>query len=65
MLEAAQERISLLKAGINGKQIEELYILYNNFKVIGYQRTVKKDEMTTLISKNSAFCQEAIAEWIL
>lgn len=35
MLETPEERIKLLKAGITGNQIEELYILYNNFKVAG------------------------------
>jgi len=42
MLETAQERIKLLKAGITGNQIEELYILYNNFKVVGNQRPIEK-----------------------
>ena len=35
MLETAHERISLLKTGITGKQIEELYIICNNFKIVG------------------------------
>ena len=42
MLETAKERIKLLKAGITGNQIEELYIIYNNIKVVGNQRPVEK-----------------------
>ena len=31
MLETAQERVKLLKAGIDGKTIEKLYLIFNNF----------------------------------
>jgi len=34
MLETPQERVELLKAGISGKKIEELYIICNNFKIL-------------------------------
>ncbi len=34
MLETSQERVRLLKAGIDSKTIEKLYIIYNNFKII-------------------------------
>lgn len=34
MLETSQERVELLKAGISGKNIEELYIKGNNFKIV-------------------------------
>jgi hypothetical protein len=34
MLETPQERVKLLKAGIDGKTIEKLYLKYNNFKII-------------------------------
>jgi len=33
MLETAQERVKLLKAGIDGKTIEKLYLIFNNFDV--------------------------------
>lgn len=36
MLETPPERVELLKAGISGKKIEELYILYNDFKIVRY-----------------------------
>ncbi len=34
MLETPQERVRLLKAGIDGRTIEKLYLIYNNFKII-------------------------------
>ncbi len=34
MLETCEERIRLLRAGLNGKTIEQLYIRNNNFKLI-------------------------------
>jgi hypothetical protein len=58
MLETPKERIKLLKAGITGTQIEELYILYNNLKVVGYQRPLKKLAINTTMNKNTAVCQE-------
>ncbi len=35
VLETAQERVKLLKAGITGKQIENLYVQLNGFKIVG------------------------------
>jgi hypothetical protein len=64
MLETAQERIKLLKSGITGNQIEGLYILYNNFIVLGNQRPVEKIEINTTINRNIAVCQEATVEII-
>jgi hypothetical protein len=58
MLETPKERIKLLKAGITGNQIEELYILYNNIKVVGYQIPLKKLAINTTMNKNNAVCQE-------
>ena len=58
MLETPKERIKLLKAGITGNQIEELYILYNNFKVVDYQRPFKKLAINTTMNMNDAVCQE-------
>lgn len=34
MLETREERVRLLKAGILGNKIEELYISGNNFKIL-------------------------------
>ena len=62
MLETAQERIKLLKAAITGNQIEELYILTNNFKVVGNQRPIEKIEINTTINKNIDVCQDETVE---
>ncbi len=34
MLETPQERVKLLKVGINIKTIEKLYVVQNNFKIV-------------------------------
>ncbi len=34
MLETSKERVKLLKAGVPGKRIENLYIKFNNFKMV-------------------------------
>jgi len=34
MLETAEQRVKLLKKGFSGKEIEKLYIEYNNFKIV-------------------------------
>ncbi len=34
MLETPKERVELLKAGVSGKTIEELYVKYNNLKLV-------------------------------
>jgi len=34
MLGTSKERVKLLKAGINGKTIEKLYLIYNNFQTV-------------------------------
>lgn len=35
MLETSHERVALLKAGMDGKTIEKLYIILNNFELVG------------------------------
>ena len=37
MLETSKERVELLKAGIDYKKIEKLYLIYNNIKIIQSQ----------------------------
>ncbi|MCZ7382043.1 MAG: hypothetical protein O8C64_10820 [Candidatus Methanoperedens sp.] len=46
MLESPQERVKLLKAGVTGKTIEQIYIAENNFKIVRspiFLKTVKID----------------------
>jgi len=35
MLETSRERVALLKEGIDGKTIEKLYVILNNFEFVG------------------------------
>ncbi|MFU8768052.1 MAG: hypothetical protein ACNA7I_10400 [Candidatus Methanoperedens sp.] len=44
MLENPEERIRLLKAGMDMKSIEELYIRYNNFKIVRRPVIFKRDK---------------------
>lgn len=44
MLETPEERIRLLKAGVDTKFIEELYIKCNHFKIVGTPVLFKEDE---------------------
>jgi hypothetical protein len=34
MLETPEERVELLKAGLSGKTIEKLYLVYNGIKIV-------------------------------
>jgi hypothetical protein len=45
MLETPQENVKLLKAGIDGKTIEKLYIIYNNFKIASSSILFDLDKM--------------------
>ncbi len=43
--ETPQERVKLLKAGIDGKTIEKLYLIYNNFKIVSSSIFFDMDKM--------------------
>jgi|GEM_PF-867893 len=62
MLETPCERVKLLKAGISGKKIEEMYILYNNYNIINIPLFYELVE----IHSGKSYCfikgQDAIAE---
>ena len=47
MLETPEERIKLLKAGVDEKLIGELYITSNNFKIVNATVLFKVDEIST------------------
>ena len=59
MLETSQERVRLLKAGIDGKTIERLHIIYNNFKIVHIPLLFEVVEIYTEENKNSVISQEA------
>ncbi len=65
MLETSNERVELLKAGISGKTIEKLYLVCNNFKIVGSPVLFEPDEADALesirnftIHEVSAQCEE-------
>jgi hypothetical protein len=62
MLETRFERVKLLKAGLSGKKIEELYIAYNNFKIVHSPVICEQVEIYDCEINNTIKSQEAIAE---
>jgi hypothetical protein len=62
MLETSVERVKLLKAGISGKKIEELYIEYNYFKISKCPVICEQVEIIDCEINNTIKIQEAIAE---
>jgi len=61
MLETPPERVKLLKAGISGKKIEELYIAYNNFKIVHSSVICERVEIFECEINSTVKSQEAIA----
>jgi hypothetical protein len=58
MLETPQEKARLLKAGIEGKTIEKLYLIYNNFKIVNIPVLFELVEIYTKGNNNSAINHE-------
>ncbi len=52
MLETPQERVKLLKAGIDGKTIEKLYIFYNDFKIVHSPILIEQVQVNITENKN-------------
>ncbi len=63
MLETSKERIELLKAGISAKTIEKLYLICNNFKIVGspvlFEIAGKSKESHKCIINNKISAQNA------
>ncbi len=51
MLESSEQRIKLLKAGFYGKEIEMLYIEYNDFKIVYHPILYEMSEFNIKILK--------------
>ncbi len=62
MLETPEERVKLLKAGITGKTIEKLYVIYNNFKVVRNPALFELIEIDLLRNNKSAINREVAAK---
>ena len=59
MLETPQERVRLLKAGIDGKTIERQYIIFNNLKIVHTPLLFELVEINAGEYKNSTINNEA------
>jgi hypothetical protein len=57
MLETPQERVRLLKAGIDGKTIERLYIIFNNLNMVHTPLLFELVEINAEENKNSAIIE--------
>jgi len=60
MLETSRERVALLKAGMDGKTIEKLYIILNNFKLVGF--TPQKINCWEFVECGREFGRENVPE---
>lgn len=61
MLETSQERVELLKKGIDIKKIEELYLKSNNFEIVETPVVLKIVELNSEENAETATGQEALA----
>jgi hypothetical protein len=52
MFEKSQERVQLLRKGLTQKQIEELYIKANNFKIVNLPALIELVEIKDRKNKN-------------
>lgn len=52
MLETSEQRVKLLKAGFSGKEIERLYIEYNNFRIVHLPILYEVSEFNDVNMKN-------------
>ena len=62
MLQTAKERVALLKAGISGKSIERLYLIYNNIKIVGNPLLTWHVESNLSETESKIICPEIPAE---
>lgn len=67
MLESSEQRIKLLKAGFSGKEIEKLYIEYNDFKIVYHPILYEMSEFNIMILKTKKIQKkdEEIAEALI
>jgi len=63
MLETTQERVKSLKAGMSAKRMEQLYLISNNFKIIGIPLLYEAVEVSQEDKDKDFFC-EVPAEYV-
>ncbi len=62
ILETPQDRVILLRTGFTGRQIEELYIACNNFKIVSTPAIFELIVSDVQQNRNNSIRQEATAE---
>ena len=62
MLETPEERVKLLKAGLTGKIIENLYIEGNKFKIIRTPSNIELVELDIMQKNDTCVFQEVAVE---
>jgi hypothetical protein len=70
MFETPEERVKLLKAGIDGKTIEELYISNNNFKIVSFpmhfefvENNIESKGLTSEFDENNFVKQNSFTDF--
>ena len=63
MLETSQERVKSLKAGMSSRTMEQLYLITNNFKIIGVPLLFEAVEVRQEDKDKDFFC-EVPAEYV-
>jgi hypothetical protein len=58
MLETSEERTKLLRLGFNSKEIESLYVEYNNFKIVYVPCLIELVEIDIMQNRNICITNE-------
>jgi len=65
MLENSEERVKLLRKGFTQKQIEQLYLEENNFKIVNFHVVIELVEIDERQYKRNWVNCEAVVEYAL
>ncbi len=65
MLEISEERVKLLRKGFTQKQIEQLYLEENNFKIVNSHVVIELVEIDERQNKKNWVNCEAVVEYAL
>jgi hypothetical protein len=65
MLENSEERVKLLRKGFTQKQIEQLYLEGNNFKIVNSHFLIEMVEIDERQNKKNWVNCEAVVEYAL
>ena len=65
MLENSEERVKLLRKGFTQKQIEQLYLEENNFKIVNSHVVIELVEIDERQNKKNWVSCETVVEYAL